>query len=79
LKYQGQGQGEIVGYIIFKDSAFSIDLPETVTVGKIKLQVGKKEETNMAVWKKEGLVYLILTTEDRSELIRYARRCIELF
>jgi anti-sigma factor RsiW len=79
LKYQGQGQGEIVGYIIFKDSAFSIDLPETVTVGKIKLQVGKKEETNMAVWKKEGLVYLILTTEDRSELLRYAQRCIELF
>ena len=77
LKYQGEGK--IVGYIIFKDSAFSIDLPETVTVGKIKLQVGKKEETNMAVWKKEGLVYLILTTEDRSELLRYARRCIELF
>jgi len=77
LKYQGEGR--IVGYIIFKDSAFSIDLPETVTVGKIKLQVGKKEETNMAVWKKEGLVYLILTTEDRSELLRYAQRCIELF
>ena len=77
LKYQGEGK--IVGYIIFKDSAFSIDLPETVTVGKIKLQVGKKEETNMAVWKKEGLVYLILTTEDRSELLRYAQRCIELF
>ena len=77
LKYQHDGQ--TVGYIIFKDSAFSIDLPETVTVGKIKLQVGKKEETNMAVWKKEGLVYLILTTEDRSELLEYARRCIELF
>ena len=77
LKYQEDGK--IVGYIIFKDSAFSIDLPETVTVGKIKLQVGKKEETNMAVWKKEGLVYLILTTEDRSELLEYARRCIELF
>ncbi len=77
LKYQRDGK--IVGYIIFKDSAFSIDLPETVTVGKIKLQVGKKEETNMAVWKKEGLVYLILTTENRSELLEYAQRCIELF
>ncbi len=77
LKYQEEGK--IVGYIIFKDSAFSIDLPETVTVGKIKLQIGKKEETNMAVWKKEGLVYLILTTENRSELLEYAQRCIELF
>jgi anti-sigma factor RsiW len=79
LRYQGKGKGEIVGYIIFKDSAFSINLPETVTVGKIKLQIGKKKETNMAVWKKGGLVYLILTTEDRSELLHYARRCIELF
>ena len=77
LKYQEDGK--IVGYIIFKDSAFSIDLPETVTVGKIKLQVGKKEETNIAVWKKEGLVYLILTTENRSELLEYAQRCIQLF
>ncbi len=77
LKYQRDGK--IVGYIIFEDSAFSIDLPETVTVGKIKLQVGKMEETNMAVWKKEGLVYLILTTENRSELLEYAQRCIELF
>lgn len=77
LKYQEDGK--IVGYIIFKDSAFSIDLPETVTVGKIKLQVGKKEETNMAVWKKGGLVYLILTTENRSELLEYAQRCIQLF
>ena len=65
--------------MIFKDSSFSIDLPETVTVGKIKLQIGKKKETNMAVWKKEGLVYLILTTENRSELLEYAQRCIELF
>jgi anti-sigma factor RsiW len=77
LKYQEDGK--IVGYIIFKDSAFSIDLPETVTVGKIKLQIGKKEETNMAVWKKGGLVYLILTTENRSELLEYAQRCIQLF
>jgi anti-sigma factor RsiW len=77
LKYQHDGK--TVGYIIFKDSAFSIDLSETVTVGKIELQIGKKEETNMAAWKKEGLVYVILTTEDQSELLHYARRCIELF
>ena len=64
---------------IFKDVGFSIDLPETVDVGKIKLQIGKKKETNMAVWKKGGLVYLILTTENRSELMEYARRCIEFF
>jgi hypothetical protein len=77
LKYQGEGN--TVSYIIFKDSAFSIDLPETEAVGKIKLQIGKRKETNMAAWKKEGLVYLILTTEDRSELLNYARRCIQLF
>ena len=74
-----QNDRKTVGYMIFKDSSFSIDLPETVTVGKIKLQIGKKKETNMAVWKKEGLVYLILTTENRSELLEYAQRCIELF
>jgi anti-sigma factor RsiW len=77
LKYQHDSK--TVGYMIFKDSSFSIDLPETVTVGRIKLQVGQKKKTNMAVWKKEGLVYLILTTEDRSELLEYAQRCIELF
>ncbi len=59
--------------------AFSLDQAETVAVGKIKLQIGKKKETNMGVWKKDGLTYLILTTEDRSELLEYARRCIQLF
>ncbi len=77
LKYQRDGS--IIGYIIFKDMAFSIDQAETVAVGKIKLQIGKKRETNIGVWKKNGLIYLILTTEDRSELLEYARRCIQLF
>ncbi len=77
LKYQHNGK--TIGYIIFKDSAFSIDLSETVDIDNIKLHVGKKEDTNFAVWKNKGLVYLILTTEDRSELIDYARRCIRFF
>ncbi len=77
LKYQHNGKTS--GYIIFKDSAFSIDLPETVDVGKIKLHIAKKKDTNFAVWKNKGFVYLILTTEDRSELIDYARRCIRFF
>ncbi len=77
LKYQRDGN--IIGYIIFKDMAFSLDQAETVAVGKIKLQIGKKKETNMGVWEKDGLIYLILTTEARSELLEYARRCIQLF
>ena len=77
LKYQEDVK--IIGYIIFKDKGFSIDLPETVDVGKIKLHIAKKKDTNFAVWKNKGFVYLILTTEDRSELIEYARRCIRFF
>ena len=77
LKYQENEK--IVGYIIFKDKGFSLDLPETVDIGKIKLQIGKNKETNIAVWKKGGLVYLILTTESRSELMEYAQRCIQIF
>jgi anti-sigma factor RsiW len=77
LKYQKNEK--IIGYIIFKDKGFSLDLPETVDIGKIKLEIGKNKETNIAVWKKGGLVYLILTTENRSELLEYARRCIQLF
>ncbi len=77
LKYQQNEK--IIGYIIFKDKGFSLDLPETVDIGKIKLQIGKKKETNIAGWKKEGLVYLILTTENRTELMEYARRCIQIF
>ena len=53
--------------------AFSIDQTETVAVGKIKLQIGKKKDANMGMWKKDGLIYLILTTEDRSELLEYTR------
>jgi len=77
LKYQENEK--IIGYIIFKDKGFSLDLPETVDIGKIKLQLGKNKETNIAVWKKGGLVYLVLTTENRSELMEYARRCIQIF
>lgn len=77
LKYQKEGK--IIGYIIFKDEGFSIDWAETVAVGEIELQIGKRKETNLAVWKKGGLVYLILTNEDRSELLEYAERCIQLF
>jgi hypothetical protein len=77
LKYQQNGK--TIGYIIIKDSAFSIDLPEIVDIDNIKLHIGKKKDTNFAGWKNKGLVYLILTTEDRSELIDYARRCIRFF
>ena len=77
LKYQRDGK--IIGYIIFRDFGFSVDLPETVDIGEIKLDIGKKEETSFGVWKRGGLVYLILTTEERSELIEYARQCIQLF
>jgi anti-sigma factor RsiW len=77
LKYQHNGK--TIGYIIFKDSALSINLPETVDIDNIKLYLGKKEDTNFAVWKNKGFVHLILTTEDRSELIDYARRCIRFF
>ncbi len=77
LKYQHNGK--TIGYIIFKDKGFSLDLPETVNIDKIKIQMGKMKETNIAVWKKGGLVYLILTFENRSELLEYARRCIKFF
>jgi anti-sigma factor (TIGR02949 family) len=77
LKYLRKGK--VIGYFIFKDFAFSIDPLETVDMGDIKLYVGKKKETNFAVWKKRGLVYLILTNENRSELLEYAERCIVLF
>ncbi len=77
LKYQHNGK--TIGYIIFKDSAFSINLRETLDIDNIKLYLGKKEDTNFAVWKNKGFVHLILTTEDRSELIDYARRCIRFF
>lgn len=77
LKYRRNGK--TIGYIIFRDFGISIDLPETVHLGEIRLYVGQKEETNFAVWKKKGIVYVILTTEDRSELIEYARLCIQLF
>jgi len=74
-----QEDDKTVGYIIFKDEDFSIDLPETEYLGKIKIYVGKRNGTNLAVWKKKGLVYLILTTESRAELMEYARLCIQRF
>jgi anti-sigma factor (TIGR02949 family) len=77
LKYQRDGK--TIGYIVFKDPGFSVDLPETVDIGGINLRIGEKRETNFGVWKKEGLIYVILTTEDRSELIEYAELCIKLF
>jgi hypothetical protein len=77
LKYQRNGK--TIGYIIFRDFGFSVDLPETVDIGEIKLHLGEKRETSFAVWKKGELVYVILTTEDRSELIEYARLCVQLF
>jgi anti-sigma factor (TIGR02949 family) len=77
LKYQHGGQ--TIGYVIFKDFGLSLDLSEFVSVGEIKLYLGKKKEINYGVWKKGGLVYLILTAENRSELIEYARQCIQLF
>ena len=77
LKYQ-EG-GNIIGYAIFKDSALPIDLPETIDMGEITLHIGKIQETNIGIWKREKLVYSVLTTEDRSELIEYVQRCIQLF
>ncbi len=71
--------GKTIGLIIFKDKGFSLDLPESVNIDKFKIQMGKMKETNIAVWKKGGLVYFILTFEDRSELLEYARRCIKFF
>jgi hypothetical protein len=65
LKYQEDGK--TIGDIIFKDKGFSLDLPETVNIVKIKIQMGKMKETNIAVWKKGGLVYLILTFEDKGD------------
>ncbi len=77
LKYQQKGK--TIGYVVFKDLTFSIDLHETVNIGEITLYFGQMKETNVGVWKKGGLVYVILTAEDRSEIIEYARNCIQLF
>jgi anti-sigma factor (TIGR02949 family) len=77
LKYLRNGK--LIGYFIFKDFALSLDLPEIVDMGEIKLHLGKEKATNFAVWKKRGLVYLIFTNENRSELLEYAERCIQLF
>lgn len=77
LKYQEAGK--IIGYVIYKDSALPIDLPETIDIGEITLHVGKIQETNIGAWKRGGLVYSVLTTEDRSELIEYVQKCIQLF
>lgn len=77
LKYLRNGK--VIGYVIFKDFTFSVDLPETIDMGEIKLYVGKENETNFAVWKKRGLVYLLFTNENRSELLEYAQLCIQLF
>ncbi len=74
-----QRNGETIGYMIFRDFGLLINLPETVDMGEITLRIGEKEETNFGVWKRGELVYVILTTEDRSELIEYARLCIQLF
>ncbi|NIO05973.1 MAG: hypothetical protein GTN74_15635 [Proteobacteria bacterium] len=77
LKYRGGRK--IIGYMIFQDFRLSLDLPQTVHEGEIDLHMGKGRDINCAAWKKAGLVYLILTAEDRSELVEYARRCIKLF
>ncbi len=77
LKYQQSGK--TIGYVVSKDSALSIDLPETLDIGEITLHIGRIEETHVGIWKKGGLIYTILTTEDRSELVEYARECIRLF
>ncbi len=77
LKYQGDGKK--IGYVVFKDWGLPIDLPESVRIGEIILHTGQIKETNVGVWKKGGLVYAVLTTEDRSELIEYAQKCIQLF
>jgi mycothiol system anti-sigma-R factor len=77
LKYQEDGK--IIGYVIFEDFALPIDLPETINMGEITLHIGKIQETNIGVWKRGKLVYSVLTTEDRSELIEYVQKCIQLF
>ncbi len=77
LKYRGGRK--IIGYMIFQDFRLSLDLPETVHEGEIDLHMGKGKDINCAAWKKDRLVYLILTAEDRSELVEYARQCIKLF
>jgi anti-sigma factor (TIGR02949 family) len=77
LKYQRNGQ--TISYIIFKEMEFCLEMPEIVNIDKIEIQIGKKKDTNIAAWKKGGLIYLILTTEDRSELLEYIRRCIRFF
>lgn len=76
---QYQHKDKTIGYVVFKESAFPIDLPETVDLGEITLHIGQIKETHVGVWKKGGLVYAIMTTEDRSELIEYARLCFQLF
>ncbi len=77
LKYQENGK--TIGYVVCKDFALPIDLPETMEIGGITFHIGQIEETHVGVWKKGGLIYAILTTEDRSELIEYAQKCIQLF
>ncbi len=77
MKYQREAT--TISYFVFEDFGLSLGLPETVNVGEIELHMGEEEDTNCAAWKKEDLVYFILTAEDRSELIEYARQCIELF
>ena len=77
LKYQ---QGiKVIGYVIFEDFALPIDLPETIDIDKITVHVGKIQGTNIGAWKRGELVYSVLTTEDRSELIEYIQLCIQLF
>lgn len=77
IKYQRESK--TIGYVVFKDLTLPIDLNETINIGDITFYFGQIKGTNVGVWKKEGLIYVILTTEDQSELIEYARNCIQLF
>ncbi len=77
LKYQEQNK--TIGYVVFKDLTFPIDLHQTMNIGEITFYFGQIKETNVGAWQKGGFVYVIMTTEDRSELIEYARNCIQLF
>ncbi len=77
LNYQREDKR--IGYVLLKDSGFSLNLPENVEIGGIQIGLGKKNDINLATWKRKGIVYVILTTEDRSELIEYTQRCIQLF
>ncbi len=76
LNYEREGRR--IGYAFLKDSGFSLNLPENVEIGGIKIGLDKKNEINLAAWRRKGIVYIILTTEDRSELIEYTQRCIQL-